>query len=518
MLRTLAANNPILYAVVFALTVALLWPVFDTQYVNTDESLYLACAQRLADGGALYADAWENKPPVLVWLYTLFYLVFGSYSLFAIRIFGLVYLFGSGLLFNQLLYNFRIVREFTLLPALLYILVFSVPWYAWEVNGELLMSLPLLLMVVLLALYINEERRDYRSLLWIGVLGGLLVCIKYQAVFLVLGLGLTFVTTARVRLKELLTSFIGFLLPITACLLWIHFTGSMQAFWDIGILYNLDYLQRGLYPGEVVSWYSAWEYVKYWGGFGLLALLGFLSFRVRFINTSIRQRKLESLFATWLLMGFVTILAGGARLYLHYFLIVLAPLLFYALFFLESRMSLRWQNRVLWAASLVPLLSWGSYFVLRSPTLYNHIQPYTKPGGWTQNLYIKLNGSAEEKAIGQLLSQKGIQAGVWVADFQPELYVRLGVSPALPYTNFSILWTKLNWLPQHPLPNYPLASQPVTLQMLYDQLEKEPPKAVIDPLGFFGYLKHRMPLLLADYRPYTAGKWQVYLWEPELRK
>lgn len=214
MLRTLAANNPLLYAVVFALTVALLWPVFDTGYLNTDESLYLACAQRLADGGALYVDAWENKPPLLVWIYTLFYLVFGSYSLIAIRIFGLVYLFGGGLLFNQLLYNFRIVREFTLLPAMLYILVFSIPWYAWEVNGELLMSLPLLLMVVLLALYINEERRNYRSLLWIGVLGGLLVCIKYQAVFLIVGLGITFVTTARVRVNELLTTVIGFLLQI----------------------------------------------------------------------------------------------------------------------------------------------------------------------------------------------------------------------------------------------------------------------------------------------------------------
>jgi hypothetical protein len=517
MLRTLAANNPLLYGVLLLFAFALHWPAFHHNYTPTDESLYLICAERIADGGVQYVDAWENKPPLIIWFYTLFFQIFGGQTVVALRLFTVVYLYFSAILFNQLVYNFRVVREFTLMPAILYILTLSVPWYALELNGEMLMALPMLLMLVLLSLFVTDERRSWATLFWVGLMSGLCVCIKYQGIIHVVGMGIAYMMVGKPRLRDMATLLGGLLVPIVLVLLGLHYTRSLSAFWDVGLLYNLDYVRLGYYPGEDPSWLSIFEYLKYWGGFMLLALLGFFSFRVRFYATSIRQRKLETLMAAWLLSGIVSIALGGPRLYLHYAIQILPPILYYALFFLESRLSLAWQNRLLWVACAVPMLSWASYFVLSNPAAINRLKPLIKEDGWTMQQHQQLVGTPQESAIRATLKRYNIRERIWVADYRPELYVRLGYPCATKYTNFSELWNKMNWLPLHSIPNYTLVSKPEELVDLYRTFEREPPACVIDPLGVFGLLQERMPLLLGSYQAEKVGEWQVYFRNPKAK-
>ncbi|HXH23133.1 MAG TPA: glycosyltransferase family 39 protein [Dehalococcoidia bacterium] len=51
---------------------------------HTDEGIFAAVAQRVLSGGHLYADAWESKPPLFLYLYVAIFKVFGA-GIFGLR-------------------------------------------------------------------------------------------------------------------------------------------------------------------------------------------------------------------------------------------------------------------------------------------------------------------------------------------------------------------------------------------------------------------------------------------------
>jgi 4-amino-4-deoxy-L-arabinose transferase-like glycosyltransferase len=51
---------------------------------HTDEGIFAAVAQRVLSGGDLYADAWESKPPLFLYLYVAIFKVFGA-GVFGLR-------------------------------------------------------------------------------------------------------------------------------------------------------------------------------------------------------------------------------------------------------------------------------------------------------------------------------------------------------------------------------------------------------------------------------------------------
>jgi 4-amino-4-deoxy-L-arabinose transferase-like glycosyltransferase len=51
---------------------------------HTDEGIFAAVAQRVLSGGDLYADAWESKPPLFLYLYVAIFKVFGA-GIFGLR-------------------------------------------------------------------------------------------------------------------------------------------------------------------------------------------------------------------------------------------------------------------------------------------------------------------------------------------------------------------------------------------------------------------------------------------------
>ena len=45
---------------------------------HTDEGIFQAVAQKVANGGELYTDAWESKPPLFLYIYVASIELFGA--------------------------------------------------------------------------------------------------------------------------------------------------------------------------------------------------------------------------------------------------------------------------------------------------------------------------------------------------------------------------------------------------------------------------------------------------------
>ena len=108
-----------------------------------DEAVYSVVANEVVDGGLIYRDAVERKPPLLFWIYAAVFKVAGKYNWYALHTFALCWTLATmaGLYsIARALFD----RESGLIAAFLYG-VFQ-PWATWKnlaFNGEVLMNLPL---------------------------------------------------------------------------------------------------------------------------------------------------------------------------------------------------------------------------------------------------------------------------------------------------------------------------------------------------------------------------------------
>src|SRR5690349_25047888 len=60
-------------------------PTFFEPPWHTDEGIFQAVAQKVANGGDLYADAWESKPPLFLYIYVATLKLFGP-GVLALRV------------------------------------------------------------------------------------------------------------------------------------------------------------------------------------------------------------------------------------------------------------------------------------------------------------------------------------------------------------------------------------------------------------------------------------------------
>src|SRR5712691_6880935 len=67
----------LLLGLVLAGTVLLRLPNFFEPPWHSDEGIFAAVAERVLRGGSLYADAWESKPPLFLFMYVGLFKVFG---------------------------------------------------------------------------------------------------------------------------------------------------------------------------------------------------------------------------------------------------------------------------------------------------------------------------------------------------------------------------------------------------------------------------------------------------------
>jgi len=75
-----------IFLVLFALTFALRMPAFFTPVFNSDETFLATQAHVLTDGGQLYEDAIDRKPPIVPYVYAATFTFFETTALWSVRI------------------------------------------------------------------------------------------------------------------------------------------------------------------------------------------------------------------------------------------------------------------------------------------------------------------------------------------------------------------------------------------------------------------------------------------------
>lgn len=496
MLRFLSYNHIITYVALFIVTVMMRLPAFHPGYYQEDEAYYLTAGERIVEGGVQYVDTWDNKPPLIGWIYALFVGVFGSGAIFAIRIFTTLYLFVTAMVLNQFVVDNKLLDRFSLLPAFLYLLFTSAPWYAQELNGELLMNLPIIVAVIQLLKIGDTLKDNQRYLFVVGLMMGLAFMVKYQALFVFLGFLGAYIIISTPRLSETFSVVAGFGLVIFAVLAAVYLNGALAAYWDIGVMYNLDYIFAGRNPGEQASFlFNILQYAQLWGGFFIVSLAAMVRFRFNYFKNAIRLRKIESVLLFWFASALLTVILGGGRLYLHYFYLLVPVLVIYASVFFELRIQGWLRSLVMMAVLAVPLYTFGIFGLVAFPGSFQFAEQYLRPNGWVHGLRTQLN---EAHPLEKYIDRDKVHNGILVLAYEPTVYQRLRLPCATKYTNFSIAYYKFNAFQK--LTGYALISRTETDADVYREFRDQMPEYIIDPQGLFPHLRDQLPVLLSHYK------------------
>ena len=288
---------------------------------HTDEGIFAAVATRVVNGGELYADAWESKPPLFLYLYAVIFKVFGV---------GVLQLHlaatASAIATQWALYSAgcRLMsRRQALAASLLAGVMLGVPF--WEGNlalTEIFTVLPSTLAVVCVLKAFDVRRGQprpagaltNRAAIWLllaGTLFGIAFLLRQTSAVVLVSLGLWVLLSQRAWFKTGMILGAGFLAAVVPAILAFWLAGTFRWFWDANIGFFFDYVPSGQqipfhYRPLIVSPV-------------VVSLLCLAWYRYR------RETPAWTLPALW----FVFTLAGAlltGRPYSHYFLQVIPPL------------------------------------------------------------------------------------------------------------------------------------------------------------------------------------------------
>jgi 4-amino-4-deoxy-L-arabinose transferase-like glycosyltransferase len=128
---------------IVVLTVATRLPSLLHPQPIDDEIVYSVVANEIVDGGRLYVDAVDRKPPLLYWTYAAVFGSAGKFNWKALHVIALVWTLGT--MAGLYVIGARLFDRGTGLIAALFYSVFQ-PWAEFRnlaFNGELLMNLPI---------------------------------------------------------------------------------------------------------------------------------------------------------------------------------------------------------------------------------------------------------------------------------------------------------------------------------------------------------------------------------------
>lgn len=88
--RSVARNLLRVFLVLFALTFVLRFPAFFVPVFNSDETFLATQAHVIEDGGQLYEEAADRKPPLVPYVYAATFAFFGTSALWSVRVVAMV--------------------------------------------------------------------------------------------------------------------------------------------------------------------------------------------------------------------------------------------------------------------------------------------------------------------------------------------------------------------------------------------------------------------------------------------
>ena len=217
-------------------------PSFFEPAWHTDEGTFAGVAEGIVRGRSLYAEAWESKPPLFLYLYAGIFKVFGVGVLqlrLAATVAALSTQFAMFLLAGQLIGWRR-----ALIGSLLLGVMLAVPF--WEGNLALseIFSIPLAAAGVLILVLSRRDRDEVtlRACFAAGVLFGLAALIRQPTALALPAVAIWLWLEGALRPRSLAVLASASVGPLCVTMLGFALFGSFHWFWDANVSYFFAYV------------------------------------------------------------------------------------------------------------------------------------------------------------------------------------------------------------------------------------------------------------------------------------
>ncbi len=221
-----------------------------------DEGIYQAIGTGLNHGKALYSQIFDNKPPLLYWLYSIL-----QSDQFTVRLVSLIFgilSIGAFFLLSKKLFKSEKKNNIPLLTTAIFALLFGLPTLEGNIaNAENFMILPILISAFLILnppkpnlihSPINPSSLILNPYLLSGLLLGIAFLFKIVAIFdFVAFLIFYFITNFDALKKHVKTPFIiaGFFLPILLVSVLFILNNTFVDFIKAAFIANISYVNYG---------------------------------------------------------------------------------------------------------------------------------------------------------------------------------------------------------------------------------------------------------------------------------
>ncbi len=308
------------------LAIAMRFITFFPLTIDFDESTYLVMADHMLNGGVLYKDVVDIKPPGIFLIFSILQLVFGK-SIFLVRLVTAMVVGTGAYAIYKARMNWGHPMRSAALSGIVYVLMFNF-YFGFSANTEVFF----VFFTSLSALALSKTSDKRWNYLFVGLLLGLGFMIKLHVAFDALAFGL-FILIAGINTKEtgntivncvLLTA--GFLIPYASAHLIYWLLGHYEYYHFITYEAPFNYsVERDV---GVLAKYFKDGLITYLP-FIILAIVGFLATRKKQLNN------VHWLFLLMFALEWLAILATG-KPHPHYWLQLTLPVAALSGGFLEN--------------------------------------------------------------------------------------------------------------------------------------------------------------------------------------
>lgn len=501
MLRTLSYIPSPSFLLYLLLVLLLRIPSLLGDFFLAEESLFYVFAQSINEGNILYKDLWHAGPPLMIWWYQVVHALFGSGTIIAMEIFACLYVYILALYVTGMFAAEKPFQRASVLPGVWVILLSAVPWYTQQFSGALAIMLPVTIGYHAL-IQIDENRtQNFARMFRAGFFLSLAVLMAFKAIFLWVGVLISYVLFQRARWDELFSFLGGSFLVNFGVGLMLFLRGSLKSFWEVGLLFDVDrFGQSEAFYSEVTQT-SPWIDWLITGGFViLLCIIGMIHFRLRFYSYLAKIRNLELTLFAYLISALLMLAFKWTWVRAEDFLVLILPISFYATKTFDFRLTRRLQWVLIVLIAAFPTYQYAAFLPVLGSASFPPSQNTLRVG----NAYQYSEAFADIQAQWE---GKKVQ-DVWIMDHRPELYPILDVFPRLPYVDFRIAYYKIPVFASDK--DYLEWSQPADLGDVYEAFRSYPPQYIIDPADRFPALVQRFPFLSQLYERESSDKHIIY--------
>lgn len=348
-------------------------------YWYGDEGIYQTMAITMNNGGLLYKDTWDNKPPLLYMLYALF-----NGDQFSLRFVSLIFGIAAIVIFFFLLKNLfekhYIRRHEGRTPSIaygvtiLFAFLFGVPLLEGNIANAENFMVALSLLGGYLVLLFTENGKT--KLLWYaGTLVSLATLFKIVGIFDFAAF-LIFLVLIRYKsykqlsseIKEIFPFIIAFLIPFVIVFVYFALTNTLQPFITAAFQDNIGYVGYGN------------EFIIPQGLLYLKALALFLFVGFLFSKRHVFTQGLLFIYLWFAFSLFNSFFSG--RPYTHYLLVLLPSFCLFTALLLDSFLHLGRNAKPIY---LQTRFIYTAVFVVIVALTYNKFDVYKKNIAYYQN-------------------------------------------------------------------------------------------------------------------------------------